>query len=149
MFAIFDTWVLESTMRPWLSRLNYYWTRVKALRKASLFRQLQVLRTAAKNRMGRWIWRSAPNTAWKETFWPEHFTPPRYRAPIALFKRPKQPIYYKNDPQLGWGGRSEGGVEIHEIGRGRLKHVQIFREPYVRELSTKLAGCMRRARERN
>ena len=34
---------------------------------------------------------------------------------MILFKRPKQQFYYINDPQMGWGQRSERGVEIHEI----------------------------------
>ena len=65
---------------------------------------------------------------WAEAYWPQNFTPPRFRAPIVLFKRPKQPYYYIDDPQMGWGARSEGGVEIHEIN---ANHHEVLREPHV------------------
>ena len=79
------------------------------------------------------------------TYWPENFTPSRFRAPIALFKRPKQPFYYVDDPHMGWGARTHGGVEIHEVD---LRHLEILREPYVRELGEKLGARMQRVNTR-
>ena len=37
---------------------------------------------------------------------PKNFISRRFRAPVILFKRPKQPFYYINDPQMGWGART-------------------------------------------
>jgi oxalate---CoA ligase len=148
LVAIFDTWVLEHTMPPWLSSLNYYRQRLGTLRKASLPQQLQTLKVAVKSRIVGAVNKTPPQTPWREAFWPENFTPSCFRAPIALFKRPKQPIYYKDDPLLGLGSRAEGGVEVHEIGVGHFEHLQILREPYVHEVSVKLAQCMQRARNR-
>jgi hypothetical protein len=47
---------------------------------------------------------------------------------------------------MGWGARSEGGVDIHEV---ELDHEKIFREPYVQTLGQLLAADMRRMSERS
>jgi thioesterase domain-containing protein len=73
---------------------------------------------------------------WSNVYWPgKDFKPPQFRAPVLLFKRPKQPYFYVKDPQMGWGARSLGGVEICEIDCG---HVEMLREPYVRQVSQTL-----------
>jgi thioesterase domain-containing protein len=90
--------------------------------------------------------KAAPRTDWREAYWPENFTPRRFQAPVALFKRPKQPFYYVDDPQMGWGARSQGGVEIHEID---FHHLEILREPYVRVLGERLALCVNRVAQSN
>ncbi len=41
---------------------------------------------------------------------------------------PRQPYFYIDDPLLGWGARSEGGVEAHEIN---ANHHEVLREPHV------------------
>jgi len=82
---------------------------------------------------------------WYRAYWPADFTPCRFRAPVVLFKRPKQPFYYVDDPQMGWGQRSESGVEIHEI---EFDHEEILREPYVHQLGEQLEACIRRLDER-
>ena len=58
---------------------------------------------------------------WQETYWPDNYAPAIFRSPVVLFKRPKQPFYYVNDPQMGWGSpsavhlpRLSGKSEIHE-----------------------------------
>jgi hypothetical protein len=50
-----------------------------------------------------------------------------------------------DDPQMGWGNRSEGGVEIHEV---EFDHSQILREPFVRVLGEKLIKCLQRVNQR-
>jgi thioesterase domain-containing protein len=70
----------------------------------------------------------------------------RFRAPVVLFKRPKQPFFYVNDPQMGWGARTETGVEIFEVD---FHHEEILREPHVRQFGEKLAECMARVSARN
>jgi len=82
---------------------------------------------------------------WYRAYWPADFTPCRFRAPVVLFKRPKQPFYYVDDPQMGWGQRSQSGVEIHEI---EFDHEEILREPYVHPLGEQLEACMRRLDKR-
>jgi len=64
---------------------------------------------------------------------------------VILFKRPKQPFFYVKDPQMGWGARSQSGVEIHEI---EFSHLEILREPHVRIFGEKLAERMLRLSQR-
>ena len=79
---------------------------------------------------------------WQEAYWPSNYIPTRFRAPVVLFKRPKQPFYYVKDPQMGWGARTTSGVEIHEID---FDHLYLLREPHVGVLGEKLAACIERA----
>jgi thioesterase domain-containing protein len=103
--------------------------------------RLASYRNVAENKFDILRGKKAPRTDWRETYWPENFTPSRFRAPVVLFKRPKQPFYYIKDPQMGWGLRSESGVEIHEID---FDHEEILREPHVRQFGEKLAERMAR-----
>jgi hypothetical protein len=141
-----DTWVLQHSQRPWLWRIHYYRDRLSRLRRLNFVAQLQAYRLAATNYLKRATGRAPARTEWLQAYWPENFTASRFRAPIALFKRPKQPFYYVDDPHMGWGARTHGGVEIHEIN---FRHLEILREPYVRELGEKLGACMQRVNSRN
>jgi amino acid adenylation domain-containing protein len=146
LFAIFDTWVLQNSQDPWRWRLFYYQQRLRSLRRTSLSEQLQVYKRAARNKLGRVTGNAPARTDWQQAYWPENFTPRRFQAPVALFKRPKQPFYYVDDPEMGWGARSQGGVEIYEID---FHHLQILREPHVRTLGEKLATCISRLAHTN
>jgi hypothetical protein len=109
LFAIFDTWVLEnSQIRP-LWAVDYY---LAAYSAASLPRSgkpgcegflSDCLRPS-----------NVPDgSGWTSVDWPtESFQPPRFRAPVLLFKRIRQPYYYIRDRQMGWGNRSEGGRNL-------------------------------------
>ena len=128
LFTIFDTWVLEnSQIRP-LWKVDYYLQRFRELRsstfekKASTVRRVMKRITSRKNR--------TPGRGWDRAYWPsQDFQPPRFRAPVLLFKRPRQPYFYVRDPQMGWGFRSTGGVTTCEVKCG---HVEMLREPHVR-----------------
>jgi len=78
---------------------------------------------------------------WPQAYWPKDFVPRPFRAPIALFKRPVQPFYYVKDTEMGWGQRSEAGVEIHLIP---FDHNELLREPHVQTLGEGLAACIER-----
>jgi amino acid adenylation domain-containing protein len=147
LFAIFDTWVLQNVQRPWLWRLDYYRQRLRALRKLDLAEQVQVFKKALQSNLRMLAKSGKPEVRsdWQQTYWPETFAPSRFRAPVALFKRPKQPFYYINDPQMGWGTRTESGVEIHEID---FRHQEILREPHVGTLGEQLAMCVQRVSRR-
>jgi thioesterase domain-containing protein len=99
----------------------------------------------AENRVENLRGKKPPRTDWQEAYWPEGFSPARFRAPVLLFKRPKQPFYYINDPQMGWGARTESGVEIYELD---FHHLEILREPHVREFGEKVAECVTRVSRR-
>jgi len=81
-------------------------------------------------------------TLWRKLYWPDkEFKVPHFRAPVALFKRPRQPFFYVKDETMGWGSRSAGGVKIHEID---FPH-RMLRQPYVQDLASRLRHCLARA----
>ncbi|HET7209897.1 MAG TPA: condensation domain-containing protein [Terriglobales bacterium] len=142
LFAIFDTWVLEnSQLRP-LWAVDYYQQRFRFFRKLSLEQQVATIRRAVK-RLGS---RTNGNvgSGWNKAYWPgPDFQPPRFDAPVLLFKRPRQPYYYVRDPNMGWGERSRGGVQTCEINCG---HIEILREPHIRVVGQRLAARLHELR---
>lgn len=139
LFAIFDTWVLQHSQNRFLWKIHYYGQRVRQMKNLSLTERLASYRRVAQNKAQNLVGSTTARTDWRQTYWPEGFTPTRFRAPVVLFKRPKQPFYYVNDPEMGWGERSEGGVKIHEID---FHHAEILREPQVKVFGKELAARM-------
>jgi len=94
-------------------------------------------------RLSQLLGKKPPRTDWRQAYWPAGLIPSRFRAPVVLFKRPKPPFYYifitSNDPQMGWGARTESGVEIQEAD---FHYLEILREPKIRKFGEKLAECM-------
>jgi thioesterase domain-containing protein len=141
LFAIFDTWVMQHSQIPWLWKVDYYWRRLQDMKKLSLSDKLASYKHAAQVRVLDVTGQKPARTDWQERYWPQNFTPQQFRAPVVLFKRPKQQFYYVKDRELGWGKRSQSGVEIHEID---FHHLHILREPHVRQFGEVLAGWMTR-----
>jgi len=143
LFAIFDTWVLQNTQRRWLWTLDYYGRRLRDIGKLSFSERLASYKRVAQNKIEQVVGTKPARTDWHQVYWPEDFTPPRFRAPVILFKRPKQPFYYIDDPQMGWSQRTASGVEVHEV---EFSHLEILREPHIRifgkELSERMARVM-------
>jgi thioesterase domain-containing protein len=139
LFAIFDTWVMQNSQRRWLWKLDYYRRRLRQMKDMKLADRVASYKHVAETKLDVARGKKTPRTDWRATYWPENFTPPRFRAPVILFKRPKQQFFYVNDPQMGWGQRSEGGVEIHEV---EFHHLEILREPHVGRFGEILAECM-------
>jgi amino acid adenylation domain-containing protein len=139
LFAIFDTWVLEHSQRRWLWRIHYYGERLRQMKKPTLRARFAFYQRVARSKVDHVLGKSAPRRDWSQVYWPEGFTPTRFRAPVLLFKRPKQQFYYIKDPQMGWGARTQGGVEICEID---FHHLEILREPHVRKFGEKLREAM-------
>ena len=128
LFAILDTWVLEFAHRRWGFHLLGLQFRLAWLRKASVREGVTWFRNAIRNRARAWTGKTTDLGAWHDAYWPQNFTQPRFKAPVVLFKRPKQPCYYVNDPTMGWGARSECGVQIYEM---TAKHHEFLREPHA------------------
>jgi amino acid adenylation domain-containing protein len=141
LFAIFDTWVMQHSQIPWLWRVHYYGQRLQDMKKMNFKERLATYKRAAETNVLIATGQKSGRTDWQERYWPENFTPQRFRAPVVLFKRPKQQFYYVNDREMGWGKRSESGVEIHEIN---FHHLNILREPHVRQFGEVLAQWMTR-----
>jgi thioesterase domain-containing protein len=136
LFAILDTWVMENSLIKPLWALDYYVQRFRLWRsqprheKFAALRRTVARRIAPRNHFG--------GNGWQRAFWPgEDFQPPRFRAPVLLFKRPRQPYVRSRDPEMGWGARSLSGVEICEIECG---HFEMLREPHVSVISQKLSN---------
>jgi len=141
LFAIFDTWVLQHSQNRWLWKIHYYGQRLQEMKGQSLKEKLASYKRVAGNKVQTLLGDQTPRTDWQQAYWPERFTPWRFRAPVVLFKRPKQPFYYIDDSQMGWGRRTLGGVEIHEID---FHHVEILREPQVKVFGQQLAKYLAR-----
>lgn len=142
-FAIFDTWVLQHSQNRLLWKVHYYRQRLREMKEMSFSKRLASYRRVAENKIQNLVGSKPARVDWRQAYWPEGFTAPRFRAPVVLFKRPKQPFYYVNDPQMGWGARSGGGVEIHEVD---FSHAEILREPQVGVFGKKLADYVARIR---
>jgi len=145
LFAIFDTWVLQHSQRRWLWKVDYYRQRLRQLKQMNLTERLASYKQVVGSKVDNLLGKKAVRTDWQQAYWPKGFTAARFRAPVVLFKRPKQPFYYINDPQMGWGARSERGVEIHEVD---FHHLEILREPHVRQFGEELSECMARVSRR-
>jgi len=141
LFAIFDTWVLQHSQRRWLWKVHYYGERLRELKDQNFVEKLASYKKLAENKVQHLKGNLPARTDWQQAYWPKDFTAPRFRAPVVLFKRPKQPFYYIHDREMGWGTRTESGVEIHEVD---LNHLEILREPHVRTFGEKLSACMAR-----
>ena len=133
MLAIFDTWVLENTQRPNLWRMHYYWQRLKRIIKLPVREQIKTVSTAARN-----LLHSLPkgDVSWQRAYWPGNdFIPPIFGGRITLFKRPRQPYYYVDDPTMGWGTRA-GTIDIQVLS---ITHAEMLHDPHVRILAQSLS----------
>lgn len=134
LFTIFDTWVRENSQIRALWAIDYYWQRLRRFRALSLDDKFATVRRVAGRISGK---STNPGRGWSRINWPaEDFRAPRFRAPVLLFKRPRQPYFYVHDPNMGWGERSIGGVTTCELECG---HGEMLREPHVRKVAETLA----------
>lgn len=142
LFAIFDTWVRQNSHVRWKWKISYYRQRVRGLLRMSFRKQLKMIGDALSKKLHHVTRMQRPvETSFAKLYWPgKDFKTPHFQAPVALFKRPKQPFYYIKDETLGWGERSQGGVHIYRID---FPH-QMLREPYVRELAKRLLESISR-----
>jgi amino acid adenylation domain-containing protein len=133
-FAILDTWVAQNVLIPWKWRVNYYATRLRQTAQLPISDWAKTARAVLSPKVTRSerVRKSSIRPTWRQIYWPDPgFQPPIFHAPIVLFKRPKQPYYYIKDPFMGWGLRSLGGVEKHEM---ELDHENLLREPHIKAI---------------
>lgn len=144
-FAILDTWVAQNVMIPWKWRINYYANRLHQAAQLPISDWAKtagsVLSRKVKGKEP--LPASSMRPTWGQVYWPgSGFQPPVFRAPVVLFKRPKQPFFYINDPQMGWGHRSMAGVETHEM---QLDHENLLREPHIKAIAKILSARLQNA----
>jgi thioesterase domain-containing protein len=142
LFTIFDTWVLENSRIRSLWAVDYYMQRFRNFRALSLDQQFATVRRVFKRITAPSVTNSGNGS--NRAYWPDKdFQPPQFRAPVLLFKRPRQPFFYIRDPQMGWGSRSIGGVETCELKCG---HYEMLREPHVRLVGQTLGNRLQAIR---
>lgn len=141
LFAILDTWVLENSQIRTLWAVDYYLQRLRLFLQLPFRERLGTVQRTFKRLAGQNV---SNKRGWAHAYWPdEGFQPPQFRAPVILFKSPRQPFFYVRDPEMGWGARTRGGVEICEVECG---HYEVLRQPHVGVIA---AGLSQRLREIN
>ena len=142
LFTIFDTWVLENSQIRSLWAIDYYMQRFRNFRALSLDQQLATVRRVFERTTAPGV--TSSGSGWNRAYWPDKdFQPPRFWAPVLLFKRPRQPFFYVRDPQMGWGSRSMGDVETCELKCG---HYEMLREPHIRLIGQTLGNRLQAIR---
>jgi thioesterase domain-containing protein len=148
-FAILDTWPLQNTMVPWKWKIDYYSARLRHAGKLPASDWLRagrdiVNRKRTRESSARSSQQESIRPTWGQLYWPgPEFRPPRFSAPVVLFKRPRQPFFYVSDREMGWGQRSLAGVELHEID---LDHENLLREPHIKTIGKILASHLTQPR---
>jgi thioesterase domain-containing protein len=143
MLAILDTWVLEYSQRRGLWMIHYWSDRFSKFKTRPLTEQIAIISRVSRNLLLRVLGLQHKHSAWSEAYWPDpQFVPPTFGGRVTLFKRPKQPYYYVNDPEMGWGVRASGGVDVHVLA---IHHKEMLREPHVELLAESLSQCLQKA----
>jgi thioesterase domain-containing protein/acyl carrier protein len=142
LLAIFDTWVIENSRNRLLFQVYHYSMRLKQIWHSTRQEKWQTLLRGVKHPFRR----RGPSNLLVSTLWPgRDFVPAKCTARITVFKVPKQPFYYVDDPLLGWGTRTTGGVELQLVDTG---HRYLLREPHAFRLAEKLADSLGHASSR-
>jgi len=143
-FAVLDTWPLQNTMVPWKWKIDYYYARLRNAGQLPPSDWLRAGREVLDRRRGKEASpKSSNRPTWMQVYWPgPEFQPPRFRAPVLLFKRPRQPFFYIADREMGWVQRTLGGVELHDI---QLDHENLLREPHIKTIGKILAARLEKS----
>jgi amino acid adenylation domain-containing protein len=142
ILAIFDTWVLENSQRllPWY--IHYYSQRLRDFRNRPLRKKIEIGLRGFRNVMRKALRLNQRRSLWSEAYWPDkQFVPPQFCGRVTLFKRPEQPYFYVRDPEMGWGARAKGGVDVQVLP---IHHAEMLHEPHVRILAHRLRDCLQR-----
>jgi thioesterase domain-containing protein len=148
LLVLIDTWVLQNRQIRWLARIDYFYRRLRYLSQMPLPAQLSSYRAGIAKHLRRLVGRETePPSPWVKAYWPgKDFRPWQFQARILLFRRPRQPYFYVKDPEMGWGARSTGGVEICLVDAA---HEEMLREPAVRIIAEKLRETLPCLKGRN
>jgi thioesterase domain-containing protein len=142
LFGILDTWVLENSQIRTLWAIDYYLERLRLFLRLPFMEQLGTIGRTFQRLAGQV---RIDKKGWSHAYWPDKgFQPPRFRAPVILFKSPRQPFYYVRDPEMGWGARTTSGVEIREVECG---HYEVLRQPHVGVIAEGLSERLRQINE--
>ena len=140
--AVIDTFVLQFSEIRWLARIEAFRVGRRELLSLPLAQQAWHYKRALKNRLRRlFLSERPPLSPWTAAVWPgKDFQPEQFRAPVILFKRPKQPYFKVRDPRMGWGARTSSGVEIFTVNVAA--HHAMLREPAVHLIAEHLKEAL-------
>src|SRR5262249_14440545 len=86
--------------------------------------------------------RSKPEMYGKRIGQGKDFKRPVFHGALVVFRVRKQLYYRIRDPQLGWGSRAGGGIQVCVLPG---EHWSIMREPQVQILAEQLAQLLKQA----
>jgi thioesterase domain-containing protein/acyl carrier protein len=148
--AIVDTFVFESYEIGWLVRLGSFRLGRQRISKLPLLAQISHYKQAFRRRLRRMFLRETepPDLRTRATPPMKEFQFKRFRAPVILFKRPKQPylkapkqpLFKLRDHELGWGLRSLSGVKTHTVNV--IEHLEMLREPAIQTMAEHLKDAL-------
>ena len=141
-FAIIDTFVLQYSWIQWLARLESFRVGRRRVSKLPLSAQVSHYRQVVKRRLRRvLLHETEPLDPWNKAFWPgKEFHLEQFRAPVILFRKPRQPYFKIKDREMGWGARSLSGVKICMVN---AVHEEMLREPAVQVIAEQLKDALR------
>jgi thioesterase domain-containing protein/acyl carrier protein len=142
LFGIIDTFVLQHSEIRWLARIEAFRVRRRYVSQLPLLAQASHYKQAIKNRLRRLLLHETePFSPWAKAVWPgREFQPKHFRAPVILFKRPKQPYFKMKDHAMGWGRRSLSEIKICTVDIA--VHDEMLREPAVQVVAEQLKDIL-------
>ncbi len=142
--GIIDTFVLQYSDVRWLARLEAFRVGRQYLSKLPPLAQVSHYTRAVRARLRRvLLHETEPFSPWTKAVWPgKEFQPKQFRAPVLLFKRPKQPYFKVKDHEMGWGARSLSGVRVCTVNIAA--HMEMLREPAVELIAEQLRDALHR-----
>ena len=135
LLVIIDTFVLQKSDIRWLARLHAFYERHRFVLGMPASTQFALYRQAVKMRLRQLLLHEKAQAVWPG----RDFQPKQFRAPVLLFRAPKQPYYIVIDPEMGWGARSLGGVKTCIV---KQAHMEMLREPAVSMIAQRLRDAM-------
>jgi thioesterase domain-containing protein len=148
--GIIDTFVLQNSDIPWLVYLESFRANRRHLSKLSFLAQASHYKQVIMKRLRRIVLRErTPLSPWtSKEVWPGRgFRPKQFRAPVILFKRPKQPYFKVKDREMGWGRRSLSGIKVCTVNV--VEHTEMLREPAVQVIAEQLKNALQSMEEGN
>ena len=145
--GVIDTYVRQYSQVRWLAYLESLLQGRRNVSRLPLAAQVSHYKQVLKHRLRRVLQRETePINPWTKAVWPgKEFQPRRFRAPVILFKGPRQLYFMVKDNELCWGGRTRSGVEVHMVDSS---HEEMLREPAVQVIAQQLKDALHRLEQR-
>jgi acyl carrier protein len=141
--GIIDTFVLQHSHIRWLVRLDSFrrgrWkvSGLPILAQAAHYKQ--VIRRRIRQIFIQET--TTPVSPWDKALWPgKEFKIRQFRAPIILFRKPKQPYFKIRDREMGWGYRTLSGVKICTVEGAA--HEEMLRDPAIKVIAAYLKDIL-------